>query len=82
MHFVSSPSFFPVQVRHASLHFLYIIPDVFHEQKIFRIFGNGYPLLSFGRNLVYWTKLIRYGRFKYIFSKARVKFSGKKLTES
>jgi len=60
----------------------YIIPDVFHEQKIFRIFGNGYPLLSFWRNLVYWAKLIRYGRFKYILTKARVKLSGKKRVES
>ena len=60
----------------------YIIPDVFHDQKIFRIFGNGYPVLSFWRNLVYWAKLIRYGKFKYIYSKARVKLSGRKRVES
>ena len=60
----------------------YVIPDEFHAQKIYKIFGNGYPLLSFWRKMVYWMKLVRYGRFKYIYNKARVKASGKKRTET
>lgn len=63
-------------------HPAYVIPDEFHAQKIFKIFGNGYPLLSFWRKLVYWAKLIRYGKFDYIFKKARVKVCGKKHTET
>lgn len=63
-------------------HPTYIIPDEFHAKKIFRIFGNGYPLLTCWRKLVYWAKLIRYGKFNYIFSKARVKLSGTKHTEN
>lgn len=63
-------------------HPAYVIPDEFHAKKIYRIFGNGYPWLSRWRKLVYWVKLIRYGKFNYIFSKARVKLSGKKHTET
>ena len=60
----------------------YLLPDVFHEQRIYRIFGNGYPLLACFRKLIYWLKLIRYGRFKYVFSKVQAKLSGGKYTES
>lgn len=60
----------------------YVIPDEFHAKKIYKIFGNGYPWLSRWRKFVYLAKLIRYGKFNYIFSKARVKLSGKKHTET
>jgi hypothetical protein len=59
----------------------YVIPDEYHAKKINRIFGNGYPLLVCCRKLVYWSKLIRYRKFGYIFSKSKAKLSGKKHIE-
>ena len=60
----------------------YVIPDEFHAKRMYKIIGNSCLLLKIWRKAVYLIKLIRYGKFKYIYSKASVKLSGEKRTES